>query len=52
MILQSHGTLTIRKARRRPTRATVTSRNPTRRGTSSSADYPTDGLRKPLDEKS
>jgi hypothetical protein len=30
-ILQSHGTLTTRKARRRPTRATVTSRNPTRR---------------------
>jgi hypothetical protein len=30
-ILQSHGTLTTRKARRRPMRATTTSRNPTRR---------------------
>jgi hypothetical protein len=29
--LQSHGTLTTRKARRRPTKATATSRNPTRR---------------------
>jgi hypothetical protein len=28
--LQSHGTLTTRKERRRPTRATTTSRNPTR----------------------
>jgi hypothetical protein len=51
-ILQSHGTLTTRKARRRPTKATTTSRNPTRRSTSSSADYPTDGLRKLPIEKS
>jgi hypothetical protein len=28
---QSHGTLTTRKARKRPSRATTTSRNPTRR---------------------
>jgi hypothetical protein len=50
--LKSHDTLTTGKARRRPTRETTTSRNPTRRSTSSSADYPTDGLRKPLGEKS
>jgi hypothetical protein len=41
-----------KKGKRRPTKATTTSRNPTRQSTSSSADYPTDGLRKLPVEKS
>jgi hypothetical protein len=51
-VLQSHRTLTTRKARRRMTEATTTSRNPTRLSTSSSADYPADGSKRLLVEKS
>jgi hypothetical protein len=41
-----------KKARRRTTEATTTSRNPTRLSTSSSADYPADGNKRLLVEKS
>jgi hypothetical protein len=51
-VLQSHCTLMIRKARRRTTEATTTSRNPTRLSTSSSVDYPADGSKRLLVEKS
>jgi hypothetical protein len=50
--LQTHGLLMTRTAIKKPTKATVTSKNPTRRSTSSSAYYPPNGLRRPLDEKS
>jgi hypothetical protein len=49
---QSHRTLTTRRARRRTTETTATSRNPTRLSTSSSADYPADESKKLLVEKS
>jgi hypothetical protein len=49
---QTHGLLMTRKARRKPTKTTATSKNPTRRPMSSSVDYPTDGLRRPPDKKS
>jgi hypothetical protein len=51
-VLQSHCTLTTRRARRRTMETTTTSRNPTRLSTSSSADYPADGSKKLLVEKS
>jgi hypothetical protein len=41
-----------KKARRRPTETTATSRNPTRPSTSSSADYPAGGSRRLPVEKS
>jgi hypothetical protein len=44
--------LMTRKARRRTTKAMATSRNPTRRSTSSSADYPADGNKRLPVEKS
>jgi hypothetical protein len=47
-----HRTLMTRKARRRTTKAMATSRNPTRRSTSSSADYPADGNKRLPVEKS
>jgi hypothetical protein len=49
---QRHCTLTTRRARRRPTETTTTSRNPIRLSTSSSADYPTGGSRRLPVEKS
>jgi hypothetical protein len=49
---QSHRTLMTRKARRRTTKAMMTSRNPTRRSTSSSVDYPADGNKRLPVEKS
>jgi hypothetical protein len=51
-VLQSNRTLMTRKARRRMTTATATSRNPTRRSTSSSVDYPADGNKRLPVEKS
>jgi hypothetical protein len=45
-------TLMTRKARRRTTKATATSSNPTRRSTPSSADYPVDGSKRLPVEKS
>jgi hypothetical protein len=51
-VLQSHCTLMTRKARRRRTKAMATSRNPTRRSTSSSVDYPADGNKRLPVEKS
>jgi hypothetical protein len=50
--LQSHRTLTTRKARRRTTETTATSRDPTRLSTSSSADYPAGGSKRLPVEKS
>jgi hypothetical protein len=49
---QSHRTLTTRKARRIMTKAMATSRNPTRRSTSSSVDYPADWNKRLPVEKS
>jgi hypothetical protein len=43
---QSHSTLTTKRARRRTTDITMTSRNPTRLSTSSSADYPAGGSKR------
>jgi hypothetical protein len=51
-ILRSHNTLMARKARRRTTKEMATSRNPTRRSTSSSADYPVDRSKRLPVEKS
>jgi hypothetical protein len=51
-VLQSHRTLMTRKARRRTTEATTTSRNPTRLSMSSSADYLADGNKRLPVEKS
>jgi hypothetical protein len=51
-VLQSHRTLMTRKARRRTTEATMTSRNPTRLSTSSLVDYPADGNKRLPVEKS
>jgi hypothetical protein len=41
-----------KKGKKKAEKATATSKNPTRRRTSSSADYPPNGLRRPLDVKS
>jgi hypothetical protein len=51
-VLQSHRTLTTRKERRRMTETMPTSRNPTRLSMSSLVDYPADGSKKLLVEKS
>jgi hypothetical protein len=51
-VLQSHCTLTTKKARRRMTEITTTSRNPIILSTSSSADYPAGGSKRLPVEKS
>jgi hypothetical protein len=51
-VLQSHRTLTTRKARRRTMETTTTSRNLTRPSTSSSAGYPAGGSKRLPVEKS
>jgi hypothetical protein len=51
-VLQSHRTLTTRKARRRTTETTTSSRNSTRLSMSSSADYPAGGSKRLPVEKS
>jgi hypothetical protein len=51
-VLQSHRTLTTRKARRSTTTAMLTSRNLTRRSPSSSVDYPAGGNKRLPVEKS
>jgi hypothetical protein len=51
-VLQSHRTLTIKRARRRTTEITTTSRNPTRLSTSSLADYLVGGSKRLPVEKS
>jgi hypothetical protein len=51
-VLQSHRTLTARKARRRTAETTTSSRSPTRLSMSSSADYPAGGSKRLPVEKS